>query len=197
MIEPQTGYGVSSIMPIRRIIVRHRSIITTMKDILGRFNDAALRICVFGTAACLAAMVFVILLQVVLRYVFNSPLAWPEEISRILMVWMTFFAAPYAYRNKLFVRLESLVSRFPQGAQRRIDIGIQLILLILFALFFRESLWMVVRGSEIRASSVNISLGVVFAIMPAALLLLTSVAIENVLVALKSDDAVSAKGGAS
>ncbi len=171
--------------------------IRTMKGILGRVNDHVLRLCVFGTVTCLAAMVIIILLQVVARYVFSSPLAWPEEISRILMVWMTFLAAPYAYRNRLFVRLESWVSMFSLRAQRRIDVGIHLLLLMLFMVFFLESLWMVMRGSVIRASSVNVSMGLVFAVMPAAFAMLISVAVEHVLVALDSDDPVPAKGEAS
>ncbi|MFP6583682.1 MAG: TRAP transporter small permease [Candidatus Hydrogenedentota bacterium] len=171
--------------------------IMRIKGIFGRVNDAALRVCVFGTVTCLAAMVVVILLQVVARYVFSSPLAWPEEISRILMVWMTFLAAPYAYRNGLFVRLESWVSRFPLRVQRKIDVGIHLLLLMLFIVFFRESLWMVMRGSVIRASSVNLSMGLVFVVMPAAFVMLISVAIEHVLVALESDGPVPPKRDAS
>jgi TRAP-type transport system small permease protein len=172
-------------------------IFTKIKKILERVNGVALRVCVFGTVTCLAVMVVVIFLQVIARYIFSTPLAWPEEVSRILMVWMTFFAAPYAFRNRLFIRLESGVSRFPLRAQRKIDVGINLLLLMLFMVFFKESLWMVMKGSVIRASSINVSMGLVFAVMPAMFLILISVAIENVLVALDSDDLPSTKGEVS
>ena len=171
--------------------------ITTMKTILGRINDSSLRLCVIGTTTCLAAMVFIILVQVTARYIFSSPFAWPEEISRILMVWMTFLAAPYAYRNGLFVRLESWVLRFPSSVQRRINVGTHVLLLLLFIVFLRESLWMVTRGSVIRASSVNVSMGLVFAVMPAAFVMLIGVAIEHVLIALGPDETVNAAGESS
>jgi TRAP-type C4-dicarboxylate transport system permease small subunit len=164
---------------------------------LGLVNDIALRVCIFGTVTCLATMVLVIFLQVIARYVFNSPLAWPEEIARILMVWMTFLAAPYAYRHGLFVCLESWVSKFPSRIQNKIDLCIHIVLILLFILFLRESLWMVSRGSVIRASSVNISMGLVFAVMPVAFVILISVAIEHVLRSLNSDDTITPVGETS
>lgn len=36
-----------------------------------------------------------VVLQIVSRYVFNSPLSWTEEIARLCMVWMTFLGGAY------------------------------------------------------------------------------------------------------
>lgn len=171
--------------------------ISTMTKRLGRFNSVAVRVCVFGTISCLAAMVVVILLQVVARYVFNAPLPWPEEISRILMVWMTFLAAPYAYRNDLFVRLESWITRFPKSAQRVIEIGVHGLLILLFVAFLRESVWMVERGSVIRASSMNLSMGLVFVVMPIAFTLLICVGVERILMALNPETLATPSGDES
>ena len=47
------------------------------------------------------AMVVAIFLQVVFRYIFNSPLAWSEEVGRYLFIWTTFLGASVgAYYNK-------------------------------------------------------------------------------------------------
>ena len=45
------------------------------------------------TAALLSVVVVVTLLQIVLRYAFNAPLIWSEELARFLTVWMTFLGA--------------------------------------------------------------------------------------------------------
>ncbi|WP_417830317.1 TRAP transporter small permease [Thalassospira sp.] len=41
----------------------------------------------------LALILVLTLAQVVLRYFFDSPLLWSEELSRLLVVWMTFIGA--------------------------------------------------------------------------------------------------------
>ena len=45
-------------------------------------------------------------LQVIMRYVFDAPLTWPEELTQILLVWMTFIAAVGLSRKGLHVRVE-------------------------------------------------------------------------------------------
>lgn len=45
-------------------------------------------------------------LQVVMRYVFDAPMQWPEELTQILLVWMTFIAAVGLSRQGLHIRVE-------------------------------------------------------------------------------------------
>ena len=44
-------------------------------------------------AAALAIIVSLTLAQVVFRYFFDSPLLWSDELSRLMVVWMTFIGA--------------------------------------------------------------------------------------------------------
>ena len=44
-------------------------------------------------AALLAAMTTVILLGVTFRYVLEAPLAWSEELAKLLMLWIVFLGA--------------------------------------------------------------------------------------------------------
>lgn len=67
----------------------------------------------FGIGA-LGLMVLVILLQVVMRYVFNSALPWPEEAARFLMLWLTGLLAPSAYRVGGFVAIDTIQSVLPR-----------------------------------------------------------------------------------
>ena len=59
-------------------------------------------------------MVIVILLQVFFRYVLNNALPWPDELARFLMLWMTGFIAPSAYRWGGFVSIEMLPQMLPK-----------------------------------------------------------------------------------
>ncbi len=77
----------------------------------------------------LALMVCVILLQVLMRYVFNNALSWPEEAARFCMLWMTGLIAPSAMRWGGFVAIDML----PQALPRRIGQVLMLVLLLLSA----------------------------------------------------------------
>ena len=59
-------------------------------------------------------MVLTILLQVFFRYVLNNALPWPDEFARFLMLWMTGFIAPSAFRWGGFVSIEMLPQLLPK-----------------------------------------------------------------------------------
>ena len=59
-------------------------------------------------------MVIVIIIQVFFRYVLNNALPWPDEVARFLMLWMTGFIAPSAYRWGGFVSIDMLERFLPK-----------------------------------------------------------------------------------
>ena len=78
--------------------------------------DVVLRLGRWIGIACIGLMVVAILLQVVMRYVFNNALPWPEEAARFLMLWLTGLMAPTAYRHGGFVAIETLTALLPRVA---------------------------------------------------------------------------------
>ncbi|MDO5022086.1 MAG: TRAP transporter small permease [Eubacteriales bacterium] len=60
------------------------------------------------------AIVIVMGIQVIMRYVFASSLAWSEEISRYIFIWFTFFGISYAIRNNSHIRIDILQTTFPK-----------------------------------------------------------------------------------
>lgn len=60
-------------------------------------------------AECILVFVVVIsALQITLRYVFNAPLEWPEELSGVLVIWLTFLGAVTLVRHGQHARVELL-----------------------------------------------------------------------------------------
>ncbi|MBI1171964.1 TRAP transporter small permease subunit [bacterium] len=81
-------------------------------------------------------MVVIIIVQVFFRYVLNDALAWPEEASRFLMLWMTGLMAPTAFRRGGFVSIEMLVRFLPQRPAALLTIlllGLSLLVLVVGA----------------------------------------------------------------
>jgi TRAP-type C4-dicarboxylate transport system permease small subunit len=82
-----------------------------------RLCDVLARVAGVLSMVCLAAMTLAILINVFFRYVLNSPLAWPPELSRFLMVAVTLLAAGLALRKGAHVGVTVLVTRLPIRAQ--------------------------------------------------------------------------------
>jgi TRAP-type C4-dicarboxylate transport system permease small subunit len=56
----------------------------------------------------------VMMTQVVIRYVFNYPLGWPEEAARFAFVWLTFMSACAALRRGELATMAFFIQRMPR-----------------------------------------------------------------------------------
>jgi len=74
-----------------------------------------------------------VLIQIVSRYIFRSPLVFTEEVSRYSYVWVCFFGMSMATKLENHIRIE-LIFAFVKGrAQAVINLAINLISLGLYA----------------------------------------------------------------
>ncbi len=64
-------------------------------------------------AICLAVMVVLVFGNVALRYIFNSGITMSEELSRWLLVWLTFLGAIVALRQHAHLGVDTLVRLLP------------------------------------------------------------------------------------
>jgi TRAP-type C4-dicarboxylate transport system permease small subunit len=79
--------------------------------------------------ALVGAIVVITLASVWWRYVLNAPLAWPEQVSRILFVWITFVGAAVLYRERLHVAIDMFMAPLPRGARRAVGWAMELLIL--------------------------------------------------------------------
>ena len=91
-------------------------------SVLKKVNDVIMAIIkvvliVFGTV-----MTCLVIMNVILRYVFNSGLSWSEEASRFLFIWVTFLGAILANDAGLHgehMRMDFIVEKI-HGVPRKI-----------------------------------------------------------------------------
>src|SRR6478672_4878450 len=81
--------------------------------------DLYCRLLKVAIAACLAVMVVLVFTNVVMRYLFNSGIPTSEELSRWLLVWLTFLGAIVALRQHAHLGVDTLVRALPVDAVRR------------------------------------------------------------------------------
>ena len=145
---------------------------------LTRFNDGTIWLCKQVEIILIALMMIIVLIQVFFRYVLNNSLVWPEETARFMMVWMTFMAAPIAYRAGSNVSLD-IVHRLLKGRMYTLlSIIIQIAAIATISILFQKSLGMVERGMNIDATSIPIKMTYVYLCLPIGLSLTVVVAFE-------------------
>jgi TRAP-type transport system small permease protein len=90
-------------------------------------------------ALALAVMVVLIFGNVVLRYAFSSGIAWAEEVSRLMFVWLIFLGAILALRRHAHLGVELVQARLPRRARRACAVVSHLLMLY--------GLWLFLVGS--------------------------------------------------
>jgi TRAP-type transport system small permease protein len=55
--------------------------------------------------------------QILMRYVFRSPLTWSEELARMTFVYLTFIGAGLAFHRRENLRLTTMTDELPEGAR--------------------------------------------------------------------------------
>lgn len=107
-----------------------------MADALTAFCELLIRVAKALLGVLVVAIVGVTLAAVWWRYVLNAPLAWPEQISRIFFVWMTFLGAAVLYRERLHVAIDMFVTMVPPRTRFGLLWLVEILLLAFNAVFF-------------------------------------------------------------
>ena len=152
-------------------------------------------------AACLIVMVVLVFGNVVLRYGFNSGITISEELSRWLLVWLTFLGAIVAMREHAHLGVDTLVRALPALGKRICFIASYVLMLYADWLLTLGS-WkqaVLTFGDSAPASGISVGLffyssGLVFGVSAAVILLLDLVRVlsgnasEEDLISVKESD---------
>ena len=114
-------------------------------------------------------------LQVTMRYAFDAPLTWPEELSQILLVWMTFIAAVGLSRQQLHIRVELFDAFLGRRGRQALE-ALFNVLTIVFMAYLIFGGWQMYEQMRFeRTAALRLELRLVYAIVPisaAAMLLI-------------------------
>lgn len=84
-------------------------------------------------AIFLGAMIFLVFMNVVLRYAFSLGFAWSEEIARLCFIYLVYLGTIDAYRDNKHLGVELLVMKAGPRAQKILYLAIQLIVIWMMA----------------------------------------------------------------
>lgn len=114
----------------------------------------------------LIALTVVMMFQVVLRYVFNAALSWPEEFCRYTFIYMTFLTIGYCAQRDSFLKLDLVQKALPKAAGDVLKLIIWLGCLAFFAYMFVNSISLV--QSVVKSGRVSPSTGIPYYVIYAS-----------------------------
>lgn len=90
--------------------------------------------------ACLTLLIFI---QVILRYIFSTPIIWSHEIASGLLIWITFLGAGVLTRRGQHLRVDIVFNMFPEKMKFIVDRVFKILILIfsVFIIFYSYQLF--------------------------------------------------------
>ena len=77
-----------------------------------RIDDAVAKVEDIFVLSLHGLIALLVMLSVFLRYVFNAPLTWGEELIVALLTWMVFVGAAAAVRSQMHIRIDVMAPVF-------------------------------------------------------------------------------------
>ncbi|MEX2414630.1 MAG: TRAP transporter small permease [Paenibacillaceae bacterium] len=71
--------------------------------------------------SALAAMTFIVTMQVFTRKLFNFVFFWSEEITLLLLIWFAVLGIAIGFREKLHLAMDSFTNLFPASWNKVLD----------------------------------------------------------------------------
>lgn len=96
-----------------------------------------------AVALALIAVVILTLAQIFCRFVLNAPLIWSEELSRLLVVWMTFIGAAVVCWDGRHLNIDVMFNLLPAAAKHIVRIINALISIGLLAILIEPTMRLV------------------------------------------------------
>lgn len=112
-----------------------------------------------------AAICVILFAQVLFRYAGDS-LGWSEEVSRHLLVAITFLGGTVAYKRASFIGLQGIGHRFGPAFQRGVLLVLQLLTLACFALIAWFGAAYTIKAAEHTSASLQIPMSIPYSVIP-------------------------------
>lgn len=130
------------------------------------FADKAFRwLLVVACSALLVAMLLGVGAQVLMRYVFNQPLLWSEELARYCMVWLAMLAAGLAAREGQHIALGDLFP-FPRRVKLIVSAVTTVVVAVTLWILIEQGWAMTERTARQLSPALRLKMSWVYAAIP-------------------------------
>lgn len=132
----------------------------------GRKSNMFFRVQEYAGLALFFLMCLLMILQLLSRYVFSSPLLFTEEFSRLAYVWVAFLGMAVAHRRRDHIRIDLFTDMLPAGVKKALDAVTQVVCLLFLAYLGYWGVEYMIFNQWNVAASVDFPLFWVYAALP-------------------------------
>lgn len=111
-------------------------------------------------------MVIIVFANVIARYYLHFSLAWSEEVSRYMLIWITFLGAVLAYVDDEHLGLDMMVAKLPLRMRRGLAVITDVMVLYAIWLLTEGGYSMMVDSWDWESTTIPIPLGWAYTIIP-------------------------------
>ena len=110
------------------------------------YYDKIVKYSGYLASALFIAIGFIVSYEVIMRYLFNSPTIWVNEVSRFLQIWATYLALTYSFHKQDFIRITVIYDRLNENGKKILDF-ISFIFILIFSSFVVYYGWIIAYDS--------------------------------------------------
>ncbi len=104
--------------------------------------------------------------QVLSRYLMKFPIAFSEELARILFIWISFLGAAMVMKDDEHIRLDVIMEKLSAQAARRLKIFIQLLISAFSIITAWKGIYLITITMQQVTPVARIPMGIVYIVLP-------------------------------
>ncbi len=104
--------------------------------------------------------------QVLSRYLMKFPIAFSEELARILFIWISFLGAAMVMKEDEHIRLDVIMEKLTEKSVKKLKIFIQLLITIFSIITAWKGIYLITITMQQVTPVARIPMGIVYIVLP-------------------------------
>ena len=111
---------------------------------------------------CLAAMIGLMFMNIIMRYIFNRGFVWSEEIARICFIYLVYLGSIEAAKDNRHLLIDSVLLKFKGKVKGAVYIVIQMLIIFMMGLLCSGSWGLMMQNLHDRWSATQFPVTLVY-----------------------------------
>lgn len=127
-------------------------------------------------------------LQVIMRFIFNNPIPWGQDIIRLSFVWLVFYGGALCVHDNEHLNIDLLINSLNKKYKKILVFAIELVLLVFFAFLTYYGFIFTKTGLIQKAPYLPISMAFYYLSVPTSSLIMIYFQIEKIIKIFNSEE---------